>query len=89
MPGDIIWGPVNTSPPNDLLFIYGIGYDQVGDRIYVCEFKQNYFYIFSSDSFLTSYGTLTGPDNSLTGLSYSPYDDKFWCSLETIPESGE
>ncbi len=80
VPGDIIWGPVHTSPHNEALFIYGIGYDQVGDRIYVCEYRQNYFYIFSSDSLLTSYGTLTGPDNSLTGLSYSPPDDKFWCT---------
>ena len=77
--GTIIWGPHATGvPQSDQYMIYGIAYDQVGDRLYVCEYQHNQIYVLSSDSNLTSYGTITAPDTKGTGISYSPYDDNLW-----------
>jgi len=74
-PGMIIWGPKILPNFPASQFIYGVAYDRLGDRIYVLDFYSNSIRHYSSDSFVTYYGAITGPEDSLTDISYSLYDD--------------
>ncbi len=77
-PGEIIWGPKSLPnfPTNN--FIYGVAYDRIGNRIYVLDFYSNQIRYYSSDSFVTYYGAITGPEDSVTDITYSRYDDRFY-----------
>ncbi len=77
-PGTIIWGPKSLPGFPSSGFLYGIAYDQVGDRIFVCNAYGRSLRIYSSDSFVTSHGTITAPDTLLADISYSYYDDRFY-----------
>ncbi|HEX7319475.1 MAG TPA: S8 family serine peptidase [bacterium] len=77
-PGQIIWGPKLTPVSNTERFIYGAAYDRVGDRLYVCDGYGRQIFVFSSDSFVTSYGTITQPDTCCSDITYSRYDDRLY-----------
>ena len=70
-PGEIIWGPKSLPNFPTSQFIYGVAYDGIGDRIYVLDFYSNSIRYYSSDSFVTYYGALTGPADSVTDITYS------------------
>ncbi len=77
-PGTIIWGPKSLPNFPTSQFIYGVAYDRVGNRIYVLDFYSNQIRYYSSDSFVTYYGTITGPEDSVTDITYSRYDDRLY-----------
>ncbi|MGB9721484.1 MAG: S8 family serine peptidase [bacterium] len=77
-PGMIIWGPKYLpSFPADGS-VRGLAYDRIGDMIYVIDYYSNSIYIYSSDSFVTYYGTISGPATNLTDIAYSFYDDALY-----------
>ncbi|MGQ9535426.1 MAG: S8 family serine peptidase [bacterium] len=81
-PGTIIWGPksLQNFPTNH--YIYGVCYDRLGDRIHVLDFYSDSIRCYSSDSLVTYYGAIRGPEDSLTDISYSPIDDALYvCGL--------
>jgi len=77
-PGTIIWGPKSLPNFPTTQFIYGVAYDRIGNRIYVLDFYSNQIRYYSSDSFVTYYGAITGPEDSVTDITYSRYDDRFY-----------
>ncbi len=77
-PGQIIWGPKPTPVSNTMQFIYGVAYDRIGDRLYVCDGYGRQIFVMSSDSFVTSYGTITQPDTLCSDICYSRYDDRLY-----------
>ncbi|MGQ9465584.1 MAG: T9SS type A sorting domain-containing protein, partial [bacterium] len=74
-PGEIIWGPKSLPNFPTSQFIYGVAYDRLGDRIYVLDFYSNSIRYYSSDSFVTYYGAITGPADSVTDITYSRIGD--------------
>ncbi len=77
-PGTVVWGPKQTSYSNTGQFFYGVAYDRVGDRLYVCDGYGRNLFMFSSDSFVTTLGTIPAPDTNMSGIEYSPGDDRLW-----------
>ncbi|MGB9722206.1 MAG: T9SS type A sorting domain-containing protein, partial [bacterium] len=77
-PGTIIWGPKSLPNFPTSNFIYGVTYDRVGDRIYVLDFYSNQIPYYSSDSFVTYYGAITGPADSVTDITYSRIGDALY-----------
>ena len=77
-PGTIIWGPKQTSYSGTNQFFYGVAYDRVGDRIYVCDGYGRNLFVFSSDSFVTTLGTTPAPDTNMSGIEYSIANDRLW-----------
>jgi hypothetical protein len=77
-PGQIIWGPF-TAPgmPTDW-GLYGVAYNTNDDRIYCSYFMSPTLYVYSSDSALTPYGTVTLPNDSCTDLHYITSQNLFW-----------
>jgi|GEM_PF-2211642 len=59
---------------------YGITYNPNIDRVYYVNYTTQQIYIASSDSFLTSYGTIPAPnsDSGCTDIKYCSYDNTFW-----------
>ncbi|MEO0122502.1 MAG: hypothetical protein ABIL69_00655 [candidate division WOR-3 bacterium] len=59
---------------------YGITYNPNTDRIYYVNYTTQVIYIASSDSFVTSYGTIPAPNNDsgCIDLKYCSYDNTFW-----------
>ena len=77
-PGEIIWGPT-TAPGMPVDWgLYGVAYNTTDDRLAAIYYMTNQMYVYSSDSLLTSYGTVTLPEDSCTDLSYCSYDNTFW-----------
>jgi hypothetical protein len=78
-PGTIIWGPnqLQNFPPYPSAFVYGVAYDIVGDRIFVCDAYSQTLRIYSSDSNVTYLGAITPPD-TISDIAYSIYDDNLW-----------
>ncbi len=76
--GTIIWGPKVLPGYPSTGFIYGLAYDRIGNRIYVLNAYGRAIYAYSSDSNLTSLGSIAAPDTLCADISYSPYDDKLW-----------
>jgi hypothetical protein len=58
--------------------LYGLTYNTGVDRIYCCYFFDSNIYVYSSDSLLTSFGTIPAPEDSCTDIDYCPYDNTFW-----------
>ena len=60
--------------------IYGITYNPNTNRIYYVNYTTQVIYIASSDSFVTSYGTIPTPNNDsgCVDLKYCAYDNTFW-----------
>ncbi|OGC41491.1 hypothetical protein A2Y85_07575 [candidate division WOR-3 bacterium RBG_13_43_14] len=58
--------------------MYGLAYDRVGNRIYVLDAYSRAIGVYSSDSMVTSFGSISAPDTNCTDISYSSYDDKLW-----------
>jgi subtilisin family serine protease len=77
-PGQIIWGPKQTAWSNSDRFFYGAAYDRVGDRLFVADGYGRQIFVMSSDSFVTSYGTITQPDTNCSDICYSRYDDRLY-----------
>ncbi|OGC43592.1 hypothetical protein A2Y85_05625 [candidate division WOR-3 bacterium RBG_13_43_14] len=77
-PGTIVWGPKQTSYSNTSRFFYGVAYDRVGDRIYICDGYGRNLFVLSSDSFVTSLGTTPAPDTCMSGIEYSAFDNRLW-----------
>ena len=77
-PGMIIWGPKSLPNFPTTQSIYGVAYDRIGDRIYVLDFYSNQIRYYSSDSFVNYYGAITGPEDSVTDITYSRYDDRLY-----------
>ncbi|MEO0166872.1 MAG: T9SS type A sorting domain-containing protein [candidate division WOR-3 bacterium] len=77
-PGTIIWGPKYLPNFPSTQFIYGLAYDRQGDRIYVLDFYSNQIRQYSSDSFVTYLGVITGPEDSVVDITYSRYDDRLY-----------
>ncbi|MEO0105718.1 MAG: S8 family serine peptidase [candidate division WOR-3 bacterium] len=77
-PGTIIWGPKTLPNFPTSGIVYGISYDAADDKIYVVDFNSPQIYCYSSDSFVTYYGTIPAPEDSLTDITYSPYDDALY-----------
>ncbi|MEO0094887.1 MAG: S8 family serine peptidase [candidate division WOR-3 bacterium] len=77
-PGMIIWGPkfLPNFPTNHS--VNGVGFDKIGDRIYVLDSYSYSIYCYSSDSFVTYYGSITGPASGLVDITYSQHDDAFF-----------
>jgi hypothetical protein len=81
-PGTIIWGPKSLPNFPTTQFIYGVGYDRVGDRIYTLDVLSRSIRFYSSDSFVTYLGAITGPDDTLMDITYSRIGDAFYiCSF--------
>jgi hypothetical protein len=75
----VIWGPKQLElAPGDTHFIYGLGYNQNNDRIYVCNFYEKKIYMYTSDSNVTYLGYITAPDTMGTDIKYCEYDNTFW-----------
>ncbi|MEO0216619.1 MAG: T9SS type A sorting domain-containing protein, partial [candidate division WOR-3 bacterium] len=77
-PGEIIWGPKSLPNFPTSQFIYGVAYDRIGDRIYVLDFYSTSIRYYSSDSFVTYYGAITGPADSVTDITYSRIGDALY-----------
>ncbi len=77
-PGTIIWGPKALPNFPSTGFVYGLGYDRIGDRIYVLDAYGRSIRVYSSDSFVTYQSAFTGPDTLLADITYSRYDDRFY-----------
>jgi len=77
-PGTIIWGPKSLPNFPTSQFIYGLAYDRIGNKIFVLDFYSTSIRIYSSDSFVTYQGAITGPADSVTDITYSRYDDRFY-----------
>ncbi|MEO0108401.1 MAG: FlgD immunoglobulin-like domain containing protein, partial [candidate division WOR-3 bacterium] len=60
--------------------LYGLAYNPRNDRIYATHFRSNRIYVMSSDSFVTSLGTIPAPNNetACTDIKYCAYDNTFW-----------
>jgi len=73
--GERLWLTTNAVQSN-----YGIAYNPNNNRIYFCKAYTRYIYIVSSDSLLTSYGTIPTPNNdsACVDLKYCAYDNTFW-----------
>ncbi len=80
--GERLWLTTNAVQSN-----YGIAYNPTNDRIYFCKVYTRLIYIVSSDSLLTSYGTIPTPNNdsACVDLKYCAYDNTFWV-LSQIPK---
>ncbi|GEM_PF-1431004 len=79
-PGTKIWGPKPISGTPSTAGLYGLAYNPTNDRIYVCHFRARNIFIYSSDSLLTSFGTIPTPNNetACTDIKYCAYDNTFW-----------
>jgi hypothetical protein len=79
-PGTVIWGPKSIPSPPAIYGLYGLAYDTHNDRIYATHFRSNRIYVMSSDSFVTSFGTIAAPNNetACTDIKYCAYDNTFW-----------
>lgn len=73
--GERYW--IKATPP---IGTYGLTYNPVNNRLYYLNFYLKQIYIVSSDSFLTSYGTIPCPNNdsACTDIKYCSYDNTFW-----------
>jgi DNA-binding beta-propeller fold protein YncE len=73
--GERLWLTTNPVQSN-----YGIAYNSSNNRVYFCKAYRRYIYIVSSDSLLTSYGTIPTPNNdsACVDLKYCAYDNTFW-----------
>lgn len=75
----VIWGPKQLEiEPGDTHFIYGLGYNQNNDRLYVANFYEKKIYMYSSDSFATYLGYIPAPDTMGTDIKYCSYDNTLW-----------
>ncbi len=77
-PGTIIWGPkpVPTMPSTG--FLYGLAYDRIGDQIFCCDGYGRTIYRYSSDSFVTSMGTIPAPDSGCDDIVYHRATDQLY-----------
>jgi hypothetical protein len=79
-PGTIIWGPRQIPSPPAVYGLYGMAYNPHNNRLYATHFRSNRIYVVSSDSMLTSFGTIPAPNNetACTDIKYCAYDNTFW-----------
>jgi hypothetical protein len=77
-PGQIIWGPKPLPSMPSAPGLYGVTYNTSDNLIYCTNFLQSTIYKYSSDSMLTSQGTITAPQDSCTDIDYTAYADAFW-----------
>jgi len=79
-PGTIIWGPRQIPSPPAVYGLYGMAYNPHNNRLYATHFRSNRIYVLSSDSMLTSFGTIPAPNNetACTDIKYCAYDNTFW-----------
>lgn len=73
--GERLWLTENPVQSN-----YGIAYNPSNNRVYFCKAYTRLIYIVSSDSLITSYGTIPTPNNdsACVDLKYCSYDNTFW-----------
>ncbi len=74
----VIWGPKALPSFPTGGFPYGLAYNPVNERLYVMNAYSRKIYIYSSDTTLTYYGTISAPDTLGTDLKYCAYDSSFW-----------
>ncbi|MBN2465962.1 S8 family serine peptidase, partial [candidate division WOR-3 bacterium] len=77
-PGGIIWGPKPAPDMPSPAGISGVTYNTADNLIYCTYFGNANIYKYSSDSMLTSQGTIPAPQDSCLDIDYSTYGDAFW-----------
>ncbi len=77
-PGTIIWGPRPAPGFPAGGFIYGIAYDRTGDQIFVTDGWGRSIYRYSSDSFVTYYGSYAAPDTGCDDICYVRATDQLY-----------
>jgi hypothetical protein len=79
-PGTVIWGPKTAPGVPSSYGLYGMGYDYVNDVLYGTYHYNGLIYKFSSDSNLTSLGTIPAPygDTGCHDIKYCAYDNTLW-----------
>jgi len=79
-PGQIIWGPKPVPDMPSAPGLYGVTYNTSDNLIYCVNYNQATIYKYSSDSMLTSQGTIPAPQDSCTDIDYVGYDNGLWVS---------
>ena len=79
-PGTLIWGPRQIPSPPAVYGLYGMAYNPHNNRLYATHFRSNRIYVVSSDSLVSSFGTIAAPSNetACTDIKYCAYDNTFW-----------
>jgi hypothetical protein len=77
-PGQIIWGPKTCPGMPTQWGLYGVAYNPTDTLIYCAYYMSATIYKYTSDSALTSRGTVTAPEDSCTDIDYCSYDNTFW-----------
>jgi len=82
--GVMIWGPVEA-PAQDSHGLYGMCYNSSNDRIYFVNLYSSSIYYATSDSLVTSLGTIPTPNNAtgFVDIAYCNYDNTFWLLSRT------
>jgi serine protease AprX len=77
-PGGIIWGPKPAPIMPTGAGICGVTYNTADNLIYCTYFGNSTIYKYSSDSMLTSQGTITAPQDSCLDIDYEAYGNALW-----------